>query len=124
MLADAAAQLEQASLRSDKPAAGAALQRLDAPLADLITAIDAALSHSPAPAAASDDALDLRALERWLLDNDSTAVAWCQEHEAELRAQLHPVQARRLMSAVQRFDFDAALSALQNTDSSRLAELG
>jgi signal transduction histidine kinase/CheY-like chemotaxis protein/HPt (histidine-containing phosphotransfer) domain-containing protein len=125
-LAEAAARVERPALQGDAVAAGLALQALDAPLSRLLAAIDAALSPAGTPAAATaaaPAALDLQPLARWLEDNDSRAVAWCHQHEAALRQQLHPVQARRLLAAVQRFDFDAALSALQGADTSRFAEL-
>ena len=125
-LVAAAAQVEQAATQPDAAAAMLALQALGAPsgpLARLVAAIDGALAPLPAPPAAAEAGLlDLQELERWLHDSDSRAVAWCQAHEAALRRQLHPAQARRLLTAVQRYDFDVALLALQGADTGQFAE--
>jgi two-component system, sensor histidine kinase and response regulator len=117
-----------------------ALDELDLRLARVLSAIEQALAppdaavsalQAPSPGGrgqgqgplADPAAPNLRQLEQLLADSDSHAVAWWQAHEAGVRAQLHPVRARRLAGALQRFDFDAALAALQTPDVSRLGDL-
>jgi two-component system, sensor histidine kinase and response regulator len=139
-----AAVLERATLdpRTTPARLQAALDELDLRLARVLSAIEQALAPPVAVAVASaaqaassaergpgrgpfpDPAVpDLRQLEQLLADSDSHAVAWWQANEAAVRAQLHPVRARRLAGALQRFDFDAALAALQTPDVSRLGDL-
>jgi two-component system, sensor histidine kinase and response regulator len=141
-----AAVLERATLdpRTTPARLQAALDELDLRLARVLSAIEQALAPpvavavavaSTAQAASSAErdpgqgpfpdpaAPDLRQLEQLLADSDSHAVAWWQANEAVVRAQLHPVRARRLAGALQRFDFDAALAALQTPDVSRLGDL-
>jgi len=120
-----AEQLESAARSADTPTASTRLAQLDDRLAGVLMALERVrgqLSTPPAPDAgqAADraedgtgDTPDLAALTRLLQDSDSQAMAWWQAHEDALQRQLPPVALRRIGAAMARFDFDAALQALE-----------
>jgi len=145
----AAQALEEAARDADGAACQAVLARADQRLAEVLDTlagardalalaarpVDAAAGPAPASAAAApagDPAAappagapaDLDALVRLLRDSDSQALAWWQAHEPALRTQLSPVVLRRLGTAMARYDFDAALQALQPESGGEATEPG
>ena len=136
-----AERLETLAKAEDADAAPAQLARVDHQLAELLNALEplrgqlampplqasaAGLREhrtAPAPSAALPD---LAYLAQLLQDSDSQAMAWWQNHEPALQAHLPPAALRRIGAAMARFDFDAALQALerlQTGEVSRPAEL-
>jgi two-component system, sensor histidine kinase and response regulator len=112
--------LESDAKAQDSAAASAALTQLERRLSEQVAAIDEALSPAPAtdfqntilgePAMAPERVL---AGLRELLDtSDSEAVTWWKTHRAALQQVLLPPQRRAIGLAMARFDFDAALAAL------------
>jgi hypothetical protein len=77
---------------------------------------DTARPHGASPSrpdGAAAQPLDLRPLLALLRDSDSAAVDWWHAHEDRLARQLSPVLMRQLGSAMNGYDFDAALEALR-----------
>ncbi|MDO9285875.1 MAG: response regulator [Aquabacterium sp.] len=136
-----AERLEALAKAEDAGAAPAQLARVDHQLAELLNALEPLHSQLATPplqasaaglrerraAPASSTALpDLAHLARLLQDSDSQAMGWWQSHEATLQAHLPPAALRRIGAAMARFDFDAALQALerlQTGEVSRPADL-
>ena len=73
----------------------------------------ASTAPSRASGTTSASATRLDELAVLLMDSDSRAMDWWQTHEDALRTSLSPVTVRRISVAMRRFDFDAALQAVQ-----------
>jgi two-component system, sensor histidine kinase and response regulator len=127
-LREQALALEQAARGGDAEAATAALATLEPTLARLLLALTAARpSGGEGPEERGVDtaeadvlAIDghaphqaLQSLALLLADADSRAIDWWQQHGPRLAPQLEPVALRALNRALEQFDFDAALAALQ-----------
>ncbi len=112
---------------ADAPQARLRLGTVDHQLALLLTALErvrpqletglaaepAARDHHNNSNNSATASANLAELTGLLTDSDSRALDWWQAHEASLRHSLSPVTLRRISVAMQRFDFDAALQALQ-----------
>jgi two-component system sensor histidine kinase/response regulator len=114
--------LEAASLAADEPRVQALWSGLDNLLSQLVTGLErwqaqlAPTLAAPVPAAAAADAAlaaaALAQLRQLVSDSDSQALDWWQQHEALWPLCLPPAQLRKLSTAMNQFDFDAALAAL------------
>jgi two-component system, sensor histidine kinase and response regulator len=116
----AAVNMERHTKAQATAAAQLALTQLERLLSEQVAAIDEALNPPPATdfhstvlgevAMAPERAL--AGLRELLENSDSEAVAWWQTHRAALQHLLQPPQRRAIGLAMTRFDFDAALLAL------------
>jgi hypothetical protein len=118
--------LEQHAQARDPAPTQAALPRLDDLLGQLITGLERwqaqpapATGGAAEPAPANTLATDASALagplarlRQLVLDCDSEALDWWQQHEAVWNQGLPPALLRKLSTAMMNFDFDAALTAL------------
>jgi two-component system, sensor histidine kinase and response regulator len=111
--------VERASKTRDTATTLAALKPLDKALSRLVAALDEALSprhtdfiHTVTGEAGLLPAQALAVLRELLEQSDSEAVDWWQTHRAALQQLLPPPLRRGMGLAIARFDFDAALLAL------------
>ena len=111
--------LEQVRMPLETGATAASTSTITASATTASTSTSTTTSTSPAstaPGRASGAAARTTRLDELavlLMDSDSRAMDWWQTHEDTLRASLSPVTVRRISVAMRRFDFDAALQAVQ-----------
>jgi signal transduction histidine kinase/CheY-like chemotaxis protein len=117
-LRESALALERLA-KAQEPAAGGTLGQLQTVLGELVASIDQALRPSgPEPAPTSHGELSLSphealaGLRELLEQSDSQVIEWWRTHRRALRAMLPAHVTRTVGLAIGNFDFDAALTAL------------
>ena len=123
-----ALRLEGQAVARDAAAAGATLPEVEAVLGELVSELDLALVPSPSSDFASlygdlamppDEAL--AGLRELLAQSDGQSSDWWHSHRRALRQVLSPPALRAVGLAIQEFDFDAALAAIQ-ADSEKVTD--
>jgi hypothetical protein len=120
-LRELALAVERPARARDAVGTAAALPALRQALAQLVAQVDEALATdagetSGMGALTLESESALAGLRELLEQSDGEAITWWQTHRASLRKALAPPAMRALGQAINAFDFDAALAALDESE--------